>query len=91
MLNGYRLMGVEENQKYKGKNVFYFMDSEKIRKCIQTYFGNSKQAQEVQTMNTKIENCNTELLEQQKQQLEYEIVHGENAGHFAVFDIEAGC
>lgn len=42
MLNGYRLMGVEENQKYKGKNVFYFMDSEKIRKCIQTYFGNSK-------------------------------------------------
>ena len=42
-------------------------------------------------MNTKIENCNTELLEQQKQQLEYEIVHGENAGHFAVFDIEAGC
>lgn len=42
MLNGYRLMGMEENQKYKGKNVFYFMDSEKIRKCVQTYFGNSK-------------------------------------------------
>lgn len=42
MLNGYRLMGMEENQKYKGKNVFYFMESEKIRKSIQIYFGNSK-------------------------------------------------
>lgn len=42
-------------------------------------------------MNTNINNCNTELLEQQKQQLEYEIVYGENEGHFAVFDIEAGC
>lgn len=42
MLQGYRLMGVEENQKYKGKNVFYFMESEKIRKSIQIYFGNSK-------------------------------------------------
>lgn len=42
-------------------------------------------------MNTNIENCNTELLEEQKKQLSYEIVYGENAGHFAVFDIEAGC
>ena len=42
MLQGYRLMGMEENQKYKGKNVFYFMESEKIRKSIQIYFGNSK-------------------------------------------------
>ena len=42
-------------------------------------------------MNTKIENCNTELLEEQKRQLKYEIVYGENEGHFAVFDIEAGC
>lgn len=42
-------------------------------------------------MNTNIENCNTELLEEQKEQLSYEIVYGENAGHFAVFDIEAGC
>ena len=42
-------------------------------------------------MNTNIENCNTELLEMQKQRLEYEIVYGENSGHFAVFDIEAGC
>lgn len=42
-------------------------------------------------MNTNIENCNTELLDEQKQQLSYEIVYGENAGHFAVFDIEAGC
>ena len=29
-------------------------------------------------MNTNIKNCNIELLEQQKQQLEYEIVYGEN-------------
>ena len=43
------------------------------------------------TMKTNIENCNTKLLEKQKEQLEYEIVYGENAGHFAVFDIEAGC
>ena len=42
MLNGYRLMGMEENQRYKGKNVFYFMDSDRIRKSIQIYFGNSK-------------------------------------------------
>lgn len=42
-------------------------------------------------MNTNIENCNTELLEEQKRQLRHEIVFGENAGHFAVFDIEAGC
>lgn len=42
-------------------------------------------------MNTNIINCNAELLEKQKKQLEYEIVYGENAGHFAVFDIEAGC
>ena len=37
-------------------------------------------------MNTNIENCNTELLEEQKRQLRYEIIYGENAGHFAVFD-----
>ena len=42
-------------------------------------------------MNTNIENCNLEVLERQKEQLKYEIVYGENAGHFAVFDIEAGC
>ncbi len=42
-------------------------------------------------MNTNIENCNTKLLEEQKKQLKHEIVYGENAGHFAVFDIEAGC
>lgn len=42
-------------------------------------------------MNTNIENCNKELLEEQKKQLNYEIVYGENEGHFAVFDIEAGC
>lgn len=42
-------------------------------------------------MNTNIENCNLKVLERQKEQLMYEIVYGENAGHFAVFDIEAGC
>lgn len=42
-------------------------------------------------MNTNIENCNTELLNLQKEQLKNEIVYGENAGYFAVFDIEAGC
>lgn len=42
-------------------------------------------------MNTNIENCNTELLDEQKQQLKHEIIYGENSGHFAVFDIEAGC
>lgn len=42
-------------------------------------------------MNTNIENCNIELLEKQKQRLEHEIIYGENVGHFAVFDIEAGC
>lgn len=42
-------------------------------------------------MNTNIENCDTELLENQKRQLKHEIVYGENVGHFAVFDIEAGC
>lgn len=42
-------------------------------------------------MNTNIENCNTKLLEKQKQQLKYEIIYGQNADHFAVFDIEAGC
>lgn len=42
-------------------------------------------------MNTNIKNCNTKLLEEQKEQLRYEIVYGKNEGHFAVFDIEAGC
>ncbi|WP_408606830.1 DUF5659 domain-containing protein [Blautia pseudococcoides] len=41
IMSGYRLMGLEENQKYKGKNVFYFMDSDKIHKSIQVYFGNA--------------------------------------------------
>ena len=42
MMSGYRLMGVEENEKYKGKNVFYFMESKNIRSSIQDYFGNVK-------------------------------------------------
>lgn len=43
MMSGYRLMGVKENERYNGKNVFYFMESKNIRKSIQTYFGNVKQ------------------------------------------------
>ena len=42
MMSGYRLMGMEENKKYKGKNVFYFMESQKIRESIQVYFGNRR-------------------------------------------------
>lgn len=40
---------------------------------------------------TNIENCNEVILDKQKEQLFYEIVNGENAGRFSVFDIEAGC
>lgn len=40
--------------------------------------------------NTKIENCNYELLQQQKQELIDEIVHGNNQEYFKVFDLEAG-
>lgn len=42
-------------------------------------------------MNTNIENCNFELLNEQKEQLVYEITQGESSGFFNVFDIEAGC
>ncbi|RKI87892.1 hypothetical protein D7V94_20230 [Parablautia intestinalis] len=42
MMSGYRLMGMEENKKYQGKNVFYFMESQKIRESIQIYFGNRR-------------------------------------------------
>lgn len=42
-------------------------------------------------MNTNIKECNTALLENQKEQLKNEIINGENSGHFMVFDIEAGC
>lgn len=42
MMSGYRLMGIEKNTKYTGKNVFYFMESTNIRKSIQAYFGNSR-------------------------------------------------
>ncbi|MGB4660182.1 MAG: hypothetical protein WBI07_13455 [Mobilitalea sp.] len=42
-------------------------------------------------MNTKIENCNTELLEQQKDELRHEIIYGTNKDAFKIFDIEAGC
>ena len=42
-------------------------------------------------MNTNIENCNFELLNEQKEQLTYEITQGESSGFFNVFDIEAGC
>lgn len=41
--------------------------------------------------NTKIENCNNELLEQQKDELRNEIIYGNNRDTFKIFDIEAGC
>jgi hypothetical protein len=41
--------------------------------------------------NTKIENCNNELLEKQKAELRNEIINGTNKDTFKVFDIEAGC
>lgn len=40
MLQGYRLMGMEENKNYPWKNVFYFMESDRIHESIQRYFGN---------------------------------------------------
>lgn len=42
-------------------------------------------------MNTNIENCNLELLNEQKEQLKYEITQGDSSSFFNVFDIEAGC
>lgn len=42
-------------------------------------------------MNTNIENCNINLLEQQKDELINEIVYGGSKDFFNVFDIEAGC
>ncbi|MGB4660183.1 MAG: DUF5659 domain-containing protein [Mobilitalea sp.] len=43
MMQGFVLMGMDENKKYVGKNVFYFKDSESIKRSVQVYFGNSKQ------------------------------------------------
>ncbi len=42
MMSGYRLMGLEKNARIKGKNVFYFMDTEKIHQSIKAYFGQTK-------------------------------------------------
>jgi hypothetical protein len=39
MLQGYVLMGMGENKKYQGKNVFYFVESDKLKHSIKTYFG----------------------------------------------------
>jgi len=41
--------------------------------------------------NSKIHNCNSILLEQQKQELIDEIISGQNKDYFKIFDIEAGC
>ena len=35
-------MGIEENKKLPGKNVFYFMETEKIHQSIKAYFGHTK-------------------------------------------------
>ena len=37
MLNGYVLMGMSENTKYKGRNVFYFVNSVQLDQSIQEY------------------------------------------------------
>ena len=42
-------------------------------------------------MKTKIKNCNIDLLEKQKCELIDEIVYGNNADKFRIFDIEACC
>ena len=42
-------------------------------------------------MNTKIANCNTELLEKQKNDLKNDIIYNNNSKGFIVYDIEAGC
>ena len=42
-------------------------------------------------MNTKIANCNTELLEKQKNDLKNDIIYNNNSRGFIVYDIEAGC
>jgi|GEM_PF-4052105 len=39
MLNGFKLMGMEDNKKYIGKNIFYFMETDKLHKSINSYFG----------------------------------------------------
>lgn len=40
---------------------------------------------------SEMENCNFDLLVQQKEKLQETIIHGAHAEYFAVFDIEAGC
>lgn len=42
-------------------------------------------------MNTKIEHCNYDLLEEQKAELKRDIVFGNNKEVFKIIDIEAGC
>jgi hypothetical protein len=39
MLQGYVLLGMCENNRYPGKNVFYFKKSDKLERSIKTYFG----------------------------------------------------
>ena len=39
MLQGYVLIGMGENNKYPGKNVFYFKETDNLKRSIKTYFG----------------------------------------------------
>lgn len=41
--------------------------------------------------NTKIENCNEELLKKQKKELINAIIYGKTKDYFKIYDIEAGC
>ena len=40
MLCGFRLKGVEENT--DGKDIFYFTKSERLHRCIQSYYGKKR-------------------------------------------------
>jgi hypothetical protein len=39
MFQGYVLLGMDKNNRYPEKNVFYFKESDCIKRSIQTYFG----------------------------------------------------
>ena len=42
MMRGYVLKDITPNEKYEGKNVFFFCDSPSIKKTMQSYFGNAQ-------------------------------------------------
>lgn len=42
MMKGFVLVNIAPNEKYKGRNVFYFWDSDMIRETIQEYLDKDK-------------------------------------------------